>query len=106
MWQASTGAVGRLGSTQLRRMLASVSKGSRRSARSPGPTLYDRGAPEIKPVRDLARACTGEALVDVMRNGKTDAAQGSAAIALLEPAWARPQQPIERSWGRQPRYGG
>src|SRR5262245_35899744 len=60
----------------------------------PGTSGNAGGRPAMsRHVRDLARESTPEAiatLVQVMREGKTDAARVAAALALLDRAWGRP----------------
>ncbi len=52
---------------------------------------------ELKEIQDLARIHTKDAidaLVRVLKKGKSDAAVVSAAEALLNRAWGKPTQPI------------
>lgn len=74
--------------------------GTRSTSWRPGRSGNPRGRPKVvAEVRDLARQYTGDAvatLANIMSNPKISAAaRVSAATALLDRGWGKPQQPIQ-----------
>jgi|SRR5665213_1823955 len=76
------------------------------NAFKPGHSGNPGGRPKvIAEIRDLAREHTAlalETLATIAKSGKSEAAQVSAAIALLDRGWGKPTQPIGDDWKDDP----
>lgn len=78
-----------------------MARGGFREGAGRPPGLTNKSSPaQSKRLSELAKTYTNEALetlVEVARNGRTDAARVSAANALLDRAYGKPQ--LKRSGG-------